>query len=170
MDRRMIPCCKYNAGLGMTQVATSVRTLSTLFTFPVLLSSTSANFHHINLLPDYQHLPTYSHNISTSSTPSNADFPLPLSTYRKYSPCELQLLDPDSQGSESVTSIAIFISQYTNASTQGVTWSLDHAAPKVAVDAGVATAETGSAAKGHNGAAGAVWAVVGAMVVATVLF
>ena len=69
-----------------------------------------------------------------------------------------------------MTSIAIFISQYTNASTQGVTWSLDHVAPKVAVDAGVATAETGSAGKVHNGAVGGVWAVVGAMVVATMLF
>lgn len=68
-----------------------------------------------------------------------------------------------------MTSIAIFISQYTNASTQGVTWSLDHAAPKVAVDAGVATAETGSAGMGHNGMVGGVWAVVGAMVVMTML-
>lgn len=47
-------------------------------------------------------------------------------------------------------SIAIFISQYTNASTQGVTWSLDHAAPKVAVDAGVATAETGGRGNGSQ--------------------
>lgn len=117
----------------------------------------------------FQHLPTYSHNISTSSTASDADFPLPLSNYQKYSPCELQLLDPDTQGSESVTSIAIFISQYTNSSTQGVTWSLEHAAPKVAVDAGVATAETGSAGKGHNGAIGGGWAAVGAMVVAAML-
>ena len=68
-----------------------------------------------------------------------------------------------------MTSIAIFISQYTNASTQGVTWSLDHAAPKVAVDAGVATAETGSAGMGHNSMVGGIWAVVGAMVVMTML-
>ena len=168
MDLRMIRCCKYNAGLEMTQVATSVRTLSTL-SFSHLALVHQSDFNQTNLLPDYQHLPTYSHNISTSSTPSDADFPLPLTKYRKYSPCELQLLDPVSQGSESVTSIAIFISQYTNSSTQGVTWSLNHFAPKVAVDAGVATAETGSANKGHNGAVGGVWGVVGAMVVATML-
>ena len=81
----------------------------------------------------------------------------------------LQLLDPDSPDSESVTSVGIFISQYTNASTQGVTWSLDNAAPKVAVDAGVATAETGGAEMGHNGAVGGVWAVAGAMVAVTML-
>ena len=68
-----------------------------------------------------------------------------------------------------MTSIAVFISQYTNASAQGVTWSLDHAAPKVAVDAGVATAETGSARKGHNGVVGGGWAVVGAMGVVAML-
>ena len=50
-----------------------------------------------------------------------------------------------------------------------MTWSLEHAAPKVAVDAGVATAETGSARKGHNGAIGGTWAVIGVMMMVTML-
>ena len=115
-------------------------------------------------MPDYQHSPSYSHNLFTSPSPSLALYPLLLAPYRKYSPCQLQLMDP--QGSESVSSVAVFISQLTNASTVGVTWSLDDPAPKVEVDAGVATATSGG--MDHKWVGG-MWAFVGAMAAATVL-
>lgn len=117
-----------------------------------------------------QNPPSHTHNLTKSPSPT---YPLPLSPYRQYSPCELRLLDPDqtnvTEGSDSVTSIAFFISQDTNASTPGVTWSVSDEAPKVAVDAGVATAASGSAGKDHIGAVGGMWAVVGAVVAAVVL-
>ena len=67
-----------------------------------------------------------------------------------------------------MTSVALFISQQTNGSTAGVTWSVDHQAPKVEVDAGVATVESRSARMDHAGAVGSIWAVVGAVAVAVV--
>ena len=60
-----------------------------------------------------------------------------------------------------MASVAIFISQETNASTHGVTWSVDNAAPQVAVDAGVATATSGSAGMDHRGVRGVMWMWVG---------
>ena len=68
-----------------------------------------------------------------------------------------------------MASVAIFISQETNASTHGVTWSVDKAAPQVAVDAGVATATSGSAGIYHRGARGVMWMWVGLIGVAMAL-
>lgn len=64
-----------------------------------------------------------------------------------------------------MTSVAIFISQATNASTQGVTWSADDPAPKVAVDAGVGTVKSrGAKAMDQNAAVGGVmWVFAGAV-------
>ncbi|KAF6230146.1 hypothetical protein HO133_004485 [Letharia lupina] len=119
---------------------------------------------------NYQSRPSYTHNITSSPSP---EYPLPLARYRQYSPCELRLLDPHqtsfTNGSESATSVAFFISEDTNASTAGVTWSEDNAAPKVAVDAGVATAASGSAGVYHKGVMALMWAFVGALAAATVL-
>lgn len=119
-------------------------------------------------LPDYDNPSSYTHDLTTSSDPSDPSFPLLLAPYRKYSPCELRLEHPH-DNSQSVTSVALFISQNTNASTPGVTWSVDNQAPKVAVDAGVATAETGSARMHRSGVDGGMWAFVGAVAAATVL-
>ena len=70
----------------------------------------------------------------------------------------------------SVTSVAIFISQDTNASTLGVTWSMDDPAPKVAVDAGVGTVTSrGARINDHTTVAGGLWTVVGAVAAAMVL-
>ena len=69
-----------------------------------------------------------------------------------------------------VTSVAIFISQDTNASTAGVTWSADDPAPKVAVDAGVSTVNSGCAGMNDYGAVGVMWTFVGGVVAAMVLF
>lgn len=70
----------------------------------------------------------------------------------------------------SVTSVAIFISQETNASTMGVTWSTDDPAPKVAVDAGVGTVNSrGARMNDHKIVAGGLWTVVGAVAAAMVL-
>ena len=69
-----------------------------------------------------------------------------------------------------VTSVAIFISQNTNASTAGVTWSADDPAPKVAVDAGVSTVNNGCAGMNDYGAVRVMWTFVGAVVAAMVLF
>ncbi len=53
----------------------------------------------------------------------------------------------------------------------GVDWSADDPAPKVAVDAGVAIAKSGSARIDHNGIEKGMWAFVGAATAAaTVLF
>lgn len=68
-----------------------------------------------------------------------------------------------------VTGVAIFISQDTNASTAGVTWSADNPAPKVAVDAGVATTNSGCAGMNDNGAVGLMWTLVGVLATMTVL-
>ena len=114
-------------------------------------------------LPDSDNPSSYTHDLTTSSGPSDPSFPLLLAPYQKYSPCQLRLADPH-DSSQSVTSVALFISQNTNASTPGVTWSADDQAPKVAVDAGVATAETGNAGMGRNVVVGMMWAVVGAVV------
>lgn len=51
----------------------------------------------------------------------------------------------------------------------GVTWSVDHVAPKVEVDAGVATAQSGNAGMDYKGVVGGMWTFVGAVVAATVL-
>lgn len=69
----------------------------------------------------------------------------------------------------SVTSVGIFISEQTNSSTVGVTWSVDNAAPKVAVDAGVATTTSGSARMNHKGVVGGMWAFAGAVAAAMVM-
>lgn len=55
----------------------------------------------------------------------------------------------------------MFISQNTNASTEGMTWGADDPAPKVAVDAGVSTVNSGCAGMIDNGAAGLMWTFVG---------
>lgn len=68
-----------------------------------------------------------------------------------------------------VMSVAIFISQDTNASTAGVTWSADDPAPKVAVDTGVSTATSGCAGMNDYGAVGAMWTLIGGVVAAMVL-
>lgn len=116
----------------------------------------------------YYEVPTsYTHTLVTPSSSSLASFPVPLSPYRKYSPCQLKLQDPE--GSESVTGVAIFISQQTNASTQGVTWDVDNPAPKVAVDAGVATTQTGRAGMKHKAVGGGIWILVGALAAAMML-
>lgn len=52
----------------------------------------------------------------------------------------------------------------------GVDWSADDPAPKVAVDAGVAIAKSGSARVDHKGMGMGMWAFVGAAAAATVLF
>lgn len=68
-----------------------------------------------------------------------------------------------------VMSVAIFISQNTNASTQGVTWSMDDPAPRVAVDAGVSTVNSGCAGMNDRGVVGVMWTFVGGVAAAMVL-
>ena len=104
----------------------------------------------------------------TSPTPSDPSYTLELAPYKQYSPCQLRLQDPH-QSSEVVTSVAVFISDKTNASTEGVEWSADDPAPKVAVDAGVAIAKSESARIDHRDMEGVMWAFVGAMAAAMVL-
>ena len=77
-------------------------------------------------------------------------------------------MDPHQSG-ETVTSVAIFISDKTNSSTMGVEWSADDPAPKVAVDAGVATAKTNNAKMDHRGVMGGMWVLAGAVAAATML-
>lgn len=66
-------------------------------------------------------------------------------------------------------SVAIFISQQTNASTEGMTWNADDPAPRVAVDAGVSTVNSGCVGMNDNGVVGVIWTFVGGVVVAMVL-
>ena len=126
-----------------------------------------ADKHRIPSLPDYQNPSSYTHDVSTSSNPSDS-YHLALAPYRQYSPCQLRLEDPH-QSSEAVTSVAIFISDKTNATTMGVEWNADNPAPKVTVDEGVAIAKTGSARSGHMGMKGLMWGLAGAVAAAVVL-
>ena len=77
----------------------------------------------------------------------------------------MRLEDPDASSStgdgDMATSVAIFISQNTNASAEGVTWSADDPAPKVAVDAGVSTVNSGCAGMNNDGVVGVMWMFVG---------
>ncbi len=167
----------------MTRAALSVRTSILyptpsitppfLFPFPFLFSlPTKPPIHKQTnkpptplLPPDYQNPPSFNHTLFTSSTPSDPSYDLALGPYRKYSPCQLLLQDPSGSSGESVTSVAIFISQATNASTEGVTWSADDPAPKVAVDAGVGTVNSrGARAMDRKAAVGGVmWVLAGAV-------
>ena len=120
-------------------------------------------------MTDYQNPSSFTHDLTTSTTPSEDLYPLALAPYKQYSPCQLRLEDPHSSG-EAVTSVAIFISDKTNASTLGVTWDADDPAPKVAVDAGVAIAKTGSApSKDLKGMMMGMWALLGTVSAVTVL-
>ena len=171
--------CRYNAGHETIRVASSVSNAFIMRVFPIhhsiihpqhrfQLSTERSNEQLLNSsLSDYEVPTSYSHTLVTPSSPSVASFPVPLSPYRKYSPCQLKLQDPED--SESVTGVAIFISQQTNASTQGVTWDVDNPAPKVAVDAGVATTQTSRAGMNHRGVGGGVWTLLGAAAMAMML-
>ena len=117
--------------------------------------------------PDYQHPSSYTHDLSTSSDPSDS-YTLALAPYKEYSPCQLRLEDPH-QSSEAVTSVAIFISDKTNATTMGVEWNANNPAPKVTVDEGVAIAKTGGARISHRGKEGLMWGLAGAVAAAVVL-
>lgn len=158
----------------MIRVASSVCTLFTLLLFPLyyrplsFLDKPLADARQILLLLDYQNPSSYTHDVTTSPTPSLPSYSLALAPYKQYSPCELRLKDPN-EDTETVTSVAIFISDKTNASTAGVEWSADNPAPKVAVDAGVATATSDSAGTDHKRIERIVWAFVGAVAAVTVL-
>ena len=126
-----------------------------------------ADKHQMPSLLDYQNPSSYTHDVSTSSDPSDS-YHLALAPYRQYSPCQLRLEDPH-QSSEAVTSVAIFISDKTNATTMGVEWNADDPAPKVTVDEGVAIAKTGSASSGHVSMRILMWGLAEAVAAAMVL-
>ncbi|CAF9917908.1 hypothetical protein IMSHALPRED_003780 [Imshaugia aleurites] len=117
--------------------------------------------------------PSFTHDLITSPGASSPFFDLALAAYRRYSPCQLRLLGPSqtnsTEDSDSVVSIAIFISEQTNASTPGVTWSVESPAPAAAVDAGVATVQSGSSGMNYKIITGLVWTLVGVVAGAMVL-
>ncbi len=154
----------------MIQAASFVCTLFrlSLFTLDHHPSPFSAKLTSNPSLPDYENPSSYTHDLITSPSPSLDLYPFALAPYKQYSPCQLRLQDPHDD-SETVTSVGIFISDKTNASTPGVTWDADDPAPKVAVDAGVAIAKSGSARTDHEGMVGGMWALIGAVAAVTVL-
>ena len=77
---------------------------------------------------DSSHYPNLTTTLVSGSEATMSDFPLNLTTYKPYSPCELLLQDPRNISAENtVFSNPFFISE-TNHSA-GVTWSTDNPAP-----------------------------------------
>ena len=80
-----------------------------------------------NRCADFTHYPNLTTTLVSSSEATISDFPLNLTSYKIYSPCELLLQDPRNISANTVFSNAFFISE-TNHSA-GVTWSADNPAP-----------------------------------------
>lgn len=109
---------------------------------------------------------TQSPNLTTtlisSSEATMSDFPLNLTTYKSYSPCELILQDPRNISSNNtVFSNPFFISD-TNHSA-GVTWSADNPAPLQSGTEGLESGSKSSAGKLYVGASLAYASLAGAL-------
>lgn len=109
---------------------------------------------------------TQSPNLTTtlisSSEATMSDFPLNLTTYKSYSPCELILQDPRNISSNNtVFSNPFFISD-TNHSA-GVTWSADNPAPLQSGTEGLESGSKSSAGKLYVGVSLAYASLAGAL-------
>lgn len=100
---------------------------------------------------DWHQSPNLTTELVSHSEANMADFPLNLTVYKPYSPCELMLQDPRNFSSNNtVFSNPFFISD-TNRSA-GVTWSADNPAPLQSGTEGLEEGSKSSAGRLHVGA------------------
>ena len=117
-----------------------------MYTFAYSLNLTAAD-----TFTDWSQSPNLTTELVSSSEATMSDFPLNLTIYKPYSPCELLLHDPKNLSSNNtVFSNPFFISD-TNHSA-GVTWSADNPAPLQSGTDGLVEGSKSSAGQLYVGA------------------